>query len=49
VTACTGIDALAHALETAVTKKRTALSAMFSREAFRLCFHRPRAGAPPRG
>jgi alcohol dehydrogenase len=38
VTACTGIDALAHALETAVTKKRTALSAMFSREAFRLCF-----------
>ncbi len=37
VTACTGIDALAHALETAVTKKRTPLSAMFSREAFRLC------------
>ena len=37
VTACTGIDALAHALETAVTKKRTALSGMFSREAFRLC------------
>jgi alcohol dehydrogenase len=38
VTACTGIDALAHALETAVTKKRSPLSAMFSREAFRLCF-----------
>jgi alcohol dehydrogenase len=37
VTACTGIDALAHALETAVTKKRNPLSAMFSREAFRLC------------
>ncbi len=37
VTACTGIDALAHALETAVTRKRTPLSAMFSREAFRLC------------
>jgi alcohol dehydrogenase len=37
VTACTGIDALAHALETAVTKKRNALSAMYSREAFRLC------------
>ncbi len=37
VTACTGVDALAHALETAVTKKRTVLSAMFSREAFRLC------------
>jgi alcohol dehydrogenase len=37
VTACTGIDALAHALETAVTKRRTLLSSMFSREAFRLC------------
>jgi alcohol dehydrogenase len=37
VTACTGVDALAHALETAVTKKRTALSAVFSREAFRHC------------
>jgi alcohol dehydrogenase len=37
VTACTGIDAIAHAVETAVTKKRTALSVLFSREAFRLC------------
>jgi alcohol dehydrogenase len=37
VTACTGIDALAHAVETAVTRKRTPLSAIFSREAFRLC------------
>jgi alcohol dehydrogenase len=37
VTACTGIDALAHALETAVTMKRNLLSAMYSREAFRLC------------
>ncbi len=37
VTACTGIDALAHALETAVTKKRNVHSAMYSREAFRLC------------
>src|SRR5438067_3402887 len=37
VTACTGIDALSHALETAVTKKRNAISSMFSREAFRLC------------
>ena len=37
VTAYTGIDALAHAVETAVTKKRNALSAMYSREAFRLC------------
>jgi alcohol dehydrogenase len=36
VTACTGIDAIAHALETAVTRKRTALSAMYSREAFKL-------------
>ena len=38
VSACTGIDALAHAFETAVTKKRNPLSAMYSREAFRLCF-----------
>src|SRR5207247_11188915 len=36
VTACTGIDAIAHALETAVTKKRSALSIMYSREAFEL-------------
>lgn len=37
VTECTGVDAIAHALETAVTKKRTAFSSIFSREAFRLC------------
>ena len=37
VTACTGIDALAHAIETAVTRKRNAFSLMYSREAFRLC------------
>ncbi len=37
VTACTGIDAIAHALETAVTKKRNPLSEMFSREAFKSC------------
>jgi alcohol dehydrogenase len=37
VTACTGIDAIAHAVETAVTKKRNPLSQMFSREAFKLC------------
>ena len=37
VTACTGIDALAHALETAVTTRRNAVSLLFSREAFRLC------------
>jgi alcohol dehydrogenase len=36
VTACSGIDALAHALETLVTKSRTPLSLIFSREAFRL-------------
>lgn len=38
VTACTGVDALVHALESAVTKKRNAISAVFAREAFRLCF-----------
>ncbi len=36
VTALTGIDALAHALETLVTNKWTPLSRLFSREAFRL-------------
>jgi alcohol dehydrogenase len=38
VTACTGVDALVHALETAVTRKRSAISLVFSREAFRLLF-----------
>ncbi len=37
VAACTGIDALAHALETAVTKQRNALSLAYSRESWRLC------------
>ena len=36
VTALTGIDALAHALETYVTTSRTPMSQMFSREAWRL-------------
>jgi len=37
VTACTGIDAIAHAVETAVTTKRNELSQKLSLEAFRLC------------
>ena len=36
VTACTGIDAIAHVLETAVTKKRNPISLMYSHEAFKL-------------
>jgi alcohol dehydrogenase len=36
VAACTGIDAIAHAVETAVSKKRNELSWLYSREAFRL-------------
>jgi alcohol dehydrogenase len=36
VTACTGIDALTHAVETAVTRKRNALSLMFSHQGFQL-------------
>ena len=36
VTACTGIDAIAHAVETAVTKKRNPFALMFSHEAFKL-------------
>jgi alcohol dehydrogenase len=37
VTVCTGMDALSHALETAVTNKRNAFSSLYSREGFRLC------------
>ena len=37
VTVCTGMDAISHALETAVTSKRTSISSLFSREAFQLC------------
>ncbi len=36
VTACTGVDAISHAVETAVTRKRTPLSLLFSRESLRL-------------
>jgi alcohol dehydrogenase len=36
VTAITGIDTITHAVETAVTKKRNALSLMYSHEAFKL-------------
>ncbi len=36
VTALTGIDAIAHAVETFVTNKRTPISLAFSREAWRL-------------
>jgi len=35
VTACTGIDAIAHAIETAVSTKANELSLVYSREAFR--------------
>ena len=37
VTSCTGIDAIAHAVETAVTSKRNPLSLMYSHAAFKLC------------
>jgi len=43
VTAVTGVDAIAHALETAVTRKRTSLSVMYAEESFRLL-----VGALPR-
>jgi alcohol dehydrogenase len=36
VTACTGIDAIAHVVETAVTSKRNALSLMYAHEGFKL-------------
>ena len=35
--AATGMDALSHAIETAVTRRRNPISQMLSREAFRLC------------
>jgi alcohol dehydrogenase len=37
VTACTGMDAVAHAVEAAVTTTRNPLSLMYSHEAFKLC------------
>jgi alcohol dehydrogenase len=37
VTACTGMDAITHAVETAVSKKRNPLSLLYSRESFKLC------------
>src|SRR4051812_15678701 len=37
VAACTGIDAIAHAVETAVTTKSNSVSSMYSHEAFKLC------------
>ena len=36
VTACTGLDAIAHAVETAVTTRRNPVSWLYAREAFRL-------------
>jgi alcohol dehydrogenase len=43
VAACTGMDAIVHAVETAVTTKRNAISRLFSRESFRLAQeHLPR-------
>lgn len=49
VTAMTGVDALAHAVETAVTTKSNAVSSMYSRGAFRLIVPAlPRVLADPR-
>jgi alcohol dehydrogenase len=36
VTACTGLDAISHAVESAVTRRRNPVSRMFAHEAFRL-------------
>jgi alcohol dehydrogenase len=38
VTALTGIDAIAHALESSVSTRRNELSSLYSRESFRLTF-----------
>ena len=37
VAAATGMDAMSHAVESAVTTRRNPISQLFSREAFRLC------------
>ena len=48
VTSLTGIDALAHALETFVTKRRNSVSLAFSREAWRLLsYHFPKVLKEP--
>jgi len=48
VAACTGIDAVAHAVESAVTTKRTPISRVFSGQAYRLCVdHLPRVFSEP--
>jgi alcohol dehydrogenase len=39
VTQCTGVDALSHAIETAVTSKRNPMSWLFSRESFQMIVH----------
>jgi alcohol dehydrogenase len=52
VTAVAGIDALSHAIESAVTTRRNALSSMYSREAWRLLasnFERVMASPSDRG
>ncbi len=36
VTACTGLDTVGHAVETAVTKRANPMSSLFSKESFRL-------------
>jgi alcohol dehydrogenase len=49
VTACTGIDAIAHVVETAVTKRRNAFSLMCAHEGFKLAVpNLPRIFADPR-
>jgi len=48
VAACTGIDAVAHAVESAVTTRRNPISQAFSTQAFRLCSENlPRVFAAP--
>jgi alcohol dehydrogenase len=48
VAACTGIDALAHAVESAVTTRRNPISQTFSRQSYRLCSQNlPRVFAEP--
>src|SRR5262249_55152401 len=48
VTACTGLDAISHAVESAVPRARSELSLLYAREAFRLLTaHFPRVRDDP--
>jgi alcohol dehydrogenase len=46
LTAVTGIDAISHAVESYVTRRRNAASDLFARDAWRLLAGRPKTSTP---